>query len=531
AHHLTHTTPRTPQAPDDGAGAGAVGAEKLRRPERPEQLPLSFAQQRLWLLASMEELGTAYNVPMTARLEPAPDAAVLRAAVADVVARHEPLRTVYATHEGEPVQRVLPPGEREPFVEHRRTTAEKLPEELAEASRHAFDLAAEPQLRVTLFDAGDGSATLLVLLHHIATDGQSLAPLFDDLATAYAARAAGGQPEWPPLPTAYADHALRQRAELGDPAAPESALGRHLAYWREALAELPEELPLPLDRPRPSVAGNRGATVPVAFGPELYARIDRLARAERSTPFMVVQAALATALHRLGAGDDIPLGVPVAGRSSADLAPLVGFFVNTLVLRTDTAGNPSFRELLRRVRAADLDAFAHQEAPFDQVLEAVSPRRSPARHPLFQVCLALEGGPEPTVRLAGSAPAPASVVDTGGAKFDLEFLLRGEPASGLTGALLYNRDLFDAATAERMVAVVGRVLDHALREPDTALSAIEVLDGVERGLVVDAWNDTVVPIGEETLNTLFEHQARVRPDRTAVIHEDHRTTYRELNEA
>ncbi|NJP69239.1 condensation domain-containing protein, partial [Streptomyces spiramenti] len=526
AHHLTHTTPHRQNATGAGAGAGSTAGTR-----RPERLPLSFAQRRLWLLASMEELGTAYNVPMTARLDALPDPELLRAAVADVVARHEPLRTVYATHEGEPVQRVLPAGEREPFVEHRRTTAEKLPVELADAARHAFDLAAEPQLRVTLFDTGDGSATLLVLLHHIATDGQSLGPLFDDLASAYAARATGGRPPWPPLPVHYADHALRERKQLGDPTDPDSSLGRHLAHWRQALAELPEELPLVLDRPRPSVAGNRGATVPVEFGPELYARIERLARAERSTPFMVVQAALATALTRLGAGEDIPLGVPVAGRSTAELAPLVGFFVNTVVLRTDTSGDPAFRELLRRVRAADLDAFAHQEAPFDQVLEAVAPRRSPARHPLFQVCLALEGGPQPTIRLAGSEPAPASVVDTGGAKFDLEFLLRGEPASGLTGALLYNRDLFDAATAERMVATLHRVLDHALRQPGTALSAIEVLGGVERGLVVGAWNDTAVPIGDGTLNTLFEHQARTRPEHTAVIHEQDRTTYRELNEA
>ncbi|WP_146057550.1 condensation domain-containing protein, partial [Streptomyces sp. SM12] len=519
AHHITQLGTDTAQS---GSLTSAVG--------RPERLPLSFAQRRLWLLAAMEERGTAYNVPMAARLSGLPDPAVLRAAVADLVERHEPLRTVYATHEGEPVQRVLPPGEPAAFVEHRRLSAGELPGQLAAAGRHAFDLEKEPPLRVTVFDTGDGGATLLVLLHHIATDGQSLGPLFEDLATAYAARAAGTAPAWAPLPVQYADYALWQQRTLGDPADENSPLGRDLAFWRKTLEELPEELPLNLDRPRPSVAGHRGATVPVDFGPELYARLTRLAQAERSTPFMVLQAALAAALTRLGAGEDIPLGSPVAGRPETELAPLVGFFVNTLVLRTDTSGNPTFRELLGRVRAADLDAFAHENAPFDQVLEAVAPRRSPSRHPLFQVCLALESGPPPTVRLAGLEPAPASVVDTGGAKFDLEFLLRGDETDGLGGALLYNRDLFEEETARRMVGTLRRVLDHVLREPDTALSAIEVLDGVEWGLVVEEWNNTAVPIGQETLNTLFEHQARIHPDHTAVIFNDEHTTYRRLNE-
>ncbi|MHC0433606.1 amino acid adenylation domain-containing protein [Streptomyces sp. O3] len=536
--HLTlrdifhHPTPATlaHHIGDNGPETGPTGPATITAGPRPERVPLSHAQRRLWLLAGLEGESATYNVPLTARFRGELDLPALRRALADVMARHEPLRTVCVTVDDEPVQRILPPDEAVPHLEHRRTDRALADAELSAAARHPFDLERDMPLRVTVLDTGDGEFTVLILLHHIATDGQSLGPLLADLSTAYAARREGRAPDWSPLPVQYADYALWQRRALGSADDEDSPLGRDLAFWREQLKDLPEELGLVLDRPRPAVASHRGAALPIDFGTGLYTRIEELARAERCTPFMVVHAALAAALTRLGAGEDIPLGSPVAGRDDESLSGLVGFFVNTVVLRTDTSGDPSFRTLLNRVRAADLDAFAHQEAPFDQVLEAVAPRRSASRHPLFQVCLGLENGGTPRLRLAGAADDEVSVLATGSAKFDLEFLLRGDASAGLTGGLVYNRDLFDETTAQRLVDTFHRILDQVLTAPGLALSELAVLSADERELVVSRWNDTTVPISDDTLNTLFEKQAAQHPDATAVIFDDHHLTYRQLNE-
>ncbi|MFJ5548068.1 amino acid adenylation domain-containing protein [Streptomyces sp. NPDC093225] len=503
---------------------------------RPDRLPLSFAQQRLWLVAGMRgadgdagpDADTAYNVPMAVRLEGGEvDAAALRAAVGDLVRRHEPLRTRFASADGQPYQVVAPPdGAAEGVSFEVRTVApEELDAELHAAARHAFDLAAEHPLRVTLLRDGPDTATLLVLLHHIATDGQSLRPLFADLSAAYAARLAGRSPEAEPLPLEYADYALWQRPALAD-----GALEEQLAYWRTTLAGLPEELGLVTDRPRPAVAGRRGGAVRVDFGRELHKRVLELARAERCTPFMVLQAALAATLTRLGAGTDVPLGSPVAGRPDEALADLVGFFVNTLVLRTDTSGDPAFRELLARVRAADLDAFAHQDAPFDLVLEAVNPTRSLARHPLFQVCLALESGPAAAPEFPGVRAGAARPLATGAVKFDLEFLLTSDDATGLGGAVLYSSDLYDRETVERMAEVLRRVLEHAVSAPEVRLSELEVLGASERRRVLEEWPGACVGIGERpVLTARFEEQVRLRPDAPALVFGATTLSYGELD--
>ncbi|MET9611185.1 condensation domain-containing protein, partial [Streptomyces sp. NPDC006512] len=513
---------------------------------RPERLPLSFAQQRLWLVDALAGVGSedqdqdqdqdqgrgkgaAYNVPMAVRLEGEPDVAALRAAFEDLAARHEPLRTRFVTaSDGDPYQVVDPhPGH---FFESRTVDADRLEAELLDAARHSFDLAAEHPLRVTLLCGVPGRYTLLVLLHHIATDGQSLLPLFEDLSLAYAARLVGGAPGWAPLPAAYADFALWQRTALTGPGrsgSPGRALDAQIAYWKTALAGLPEELGLLPDRPRPAVAGQRGGVVRVDFGAELYRGVVELARAERCTPFMVVQAALAATLTRLGAGTDLPLGSPVAGRPQESLDALVGFFVNTLVLRTDTSGDPAFRELLARVRAADLDAFAHQEAPFDLVLEAVNPARSPARHPLFQVCLALESGPRAVPEFPGLRAGAAEPLATGAVKFDLEFLLHAEEGSGLTGAVLYSSDLYEHATVERMAGMLRRTLEQAAREPGVRVSELELLGEAERRQVLDEWTGTRTETGAATLTDRFEEQARLRPTARAVVFGAQELTYRE----
>ncbi|MER7765208.1 condensation domain-containing protein, partial [Streptomyces sp. NPDC097619] len=508
-----------------------------RAVERPERLPLSSAQQRLWLVAGLQGPDTAYNVPMAVRLSGRIDPEVLRAAVGDLVRRHEPLRTRFATVDGEPHQVVAPAEEAAAgvHVEVVEVTEADREPALRAAAGHAFDLAAEHPLRVTLLrgddhtDAsGEGHDTLLVLLHHIATDGQSLRPLFADLSTAYAARAEGRAPDWRPLPLDYTDYALWQRPALAG-----GVLEEQLAHWRTALADLPEELPLVTDRPRPPVAGRSGGAVRVDFGRELHKRVRELARAERCTPFMVLQAALAATLTRLGAGTDLPLGSPVAGRSDESLADLVGFFVNTLVLRTDTSGDPAFRELLARVRATDLDAFAHQDVPFDLVLEAVNPSRSLARHPLFQVCLALESGPAPAPEFPGVTAGPAAPLATGAVKFDLEFLLSADEETGLTGAVLYSSDLYDRETVERMTRVLRRVLEHAVAAPEVPLSGLEVLGAEERSQVLGAWPGaarSATDEGERTLLTArFEEQARLRPEAPALVYGDRTLTYGELN--
>uniref|UniRef100_UPI002FDC6D37 condensation domain-containing protein n=1 Tax=Streptomyces sp. IBSBF 3010 TaxID=2903526 RepID=UPI002FDC6D37 len=342
--------------------------------------PVSFAQRRLWLLAELDGGSTAYNVPMAVRLGGTPDVDALEAALNDVVERHAPLRTVFTTGDGEPRQRVQPAAGARVVIERRTSTAASLDGDLDAATRHRFDLRTGNPLRATLFDLEDGRPVLFLLFHHIATDGRSAGVFFDDLSRAYEARSAGATASvLEPLPVQYADYAVWQQRVLGSADDADSVLSRELAFWRSTLGALPEEHGLSLDRPRPAVASHRGGQVEVALGEDLFERIGELARSEGCTPFMVVHAALAAALTRLGAGTDLAIGSPVAGRTDEALHELVGFFVNTLVLRTHTDGNPTFRELLERVRTTDLDAFAHQDAPFDLVLDTLNPTRTLAR--------------------------------------------------------------------------------------------------------------------------------------------------------
>ncbi|MFF2775409.1 amino acid adenylation domain-containing protein [Streptomyces sp. NPDC058052] len=519
----------------DGAGRARPA---LRPAERPEDLPLSYAQQRLWFLdtARGDTGGTAYNLTFAARLSGTVDPDVLRAALTDLAGRHEPLRTRFPAVDGLPRQSVVPAGDARPAlaVADRPHTPEELDAAVRAAASHRFDLAGELPLRAHLLAAGTGDHVLLLVMHHIAADGWSMNPLLRDLATAYAARATGAAPAWTPLPVQYADYTLWQRDLLGDATDPDSLLARQLDHWRGALAELPDELPLPTDRPRPGDTRGDGAVLPVRFGPGLHQGLRDLARESHATLFMVVQAGLAALLTRLGAGTDIPLGTAVAGRTDEALDDLVGFFVNTLVLRTDTSGDPTFRELVARVRETDLAAYAHQDVPFERLVEEVNPVRSLARHPLFQVLLVLQNTGESDVRLGDATARPEPVTNTS-AKFDLSLALTetqdaaGAPA-GLDGGLEFATDLFDPGTARTLLTRLERLLRAAVADPDRPLGDLDLLSEDERRTTLTTWNDTAVPYPHDRcLHELFAEQAARTPHATALIAGDERIAYGELD--
>ncbi|MDX2290662.1 MULTISPECIES: non-ribosomal peptide synthetase, partial [Streptomyces] len=410
-----------------------------------------------------------------------------------------------------------------------------LPAVLSAHAARPFDLATEPPLRAHLFTTSAEESVLLLVVHHIACDGWSMAPLVRDLTEAHAARTEGRAPEWAPLPVQYADYTLWQRDLLGDATDPGSLLARQTAHWKAALAGLPDTLALPTDRPRPPAATHRGDTVPVHLDADLHRHLLTLARTSGGTLFMVLQAGLATLLTRLGAGTDIPLGTPVAGRSDEALDDLVGFFVNTLVLRTDTSGDPTFRELIARVRETDLAAHAHQDVPFEHLVEELNPARSLARHPLFQVMLVLQNNAEAAPRALGGSPRLASVLN-GTAKFDLTAAFTENHAddgtpSGITGALEYAVDLFDRDSAEALAARLLRLLAAAAADPDARIGDLELLDAGERRLLLEKHNATARPHPhtDAPVHELFARRAARTPEATALVSGDARVSYGRLD--
>ncbi|HXL18912.1 MAG TPA: condensation domain-containing protein, partial [Streptosporangiaceae bacterium] len=453
--------------------------------------------------------------------------------VGDVVERHESLRTIFPDTLGVPRQQILEAGAARPRLAVVPVTAADLSEALASAARHGFDLATQPPLRVHLFALGAGEHVLLLLLHHIAGDGWSMAPLMRDLARAYAARCRGRPPELPVLPVQYADYTLWQQQALGSESDSDSAIARQLAFWTATLDHLPDQIDLPTDRPRPVVASYRGDNVPLRLSPDLHRRLLALARDSQASLFMVLQAGLAALLTRLGAGTDIPIGSPVAGRSDSALDDLVGFFVNTLVLRTDTAGQPGFRELIARVRAANLAAYTHQELPFERLVEILNPVRSLSRHPLFQVMLAFQNDPDVSPELPGLSTR-FEAVDTATAKFDLSLGLNEQRApdgtpQGIEGVFEYSTELFDRGSVEAMAGRLVRLLEAAVADPDQPIGRLDILTPEERRTILEEWNDTARSIPASTLPELFEAQAARTPQAVAVVFEERRLTYAELN--
>ncbi|MET9503373.1 amino acid adenylation domain-containing protein [Streptomyces sp. NPDC006622] len=525
---------RTPAALAQRLDDGGPARPALTRRDRPEALPLSFAQRRLWFLHQLEGPSATYNIPLALRFTGDLDHAALRAALGDVVARHESLRTVFPEAGGVPTQRVLVPERAVPPLPVTRAAEEDLPGLLTAAARHAFLLDSEGPLRAELFALAPDDHVLLLVLHHIAGDGWSLSPLAADLTRAYAARAEGREPGWRALPVQYADYTLWQNDLLGEQDDDDSLLARQVAHWRTTLEGLPEQVTLPGDRPRPVAASYAGDYVEVELDADLHRALAELARRNGTTVFMVLQAGLAALMTRMGCGTDIPIGSPIAGRTDQAMDDLVGFFVNTLVLRTDTSGDPTFTQVLRRVRETALNAYAHQDVPFEYLVEVLNPARSLAHHPLFQVMLALQNAPEGRFALPGLEVA-VSQARTGTAKFDLFFSLverrtdDGTP-DGIQGAVEYSSDLYEPATVRALFARWRRLLTAVVDTPDRPIADVDVLTPAERERVLRAWNDTAVPVAPEPLPRLLEERAAATPDAVAVVADGAELTYRELDE-
>ncbi|MGO9154397.1 amino acid adenylation domain-containing protein, partial [Mycobacterium sp.] len=509
--------------------------------ERPAVVPLSFAQGRLWIIDQLEGPSPVYNMPVALRFTGQLNTEALGAALADVVGRHESLRTIYPATAGIP-QQVVVHAERADFgwevVDAGSWSAARLRAAAEEAARDTFDLAAEIPLRARLFRVSVSEHVLVAVIHHIAADGWSIGVLAADLGAAYASWCAGQAPGWAALPVQYADYTLWQRARLGDLQEPAGSAAGQLAYWERALAGMPERLELPTDRPYPLVADHRGASVAVEWSATLQQRVASVAREHNSTSFMVIQAALAVLLSRLSGSADVAVGFPIAGRGDPALDKLVGFFVNTLVLRVDLAGDPTFAELLAQVRQRSLAAYEHQDVPFEVLVDRLQPPRSLNHHPLIQVLLAWQSNAPGELSL-GDARATPMPIETQTARMDLVFSLSerstgtGEYA-GIGGTVEFRTDVFDTASIAALVERLQRILVALTVDPALRLSTVDLLDEGEHTRV-DGWGNRAVLTQPAppalSIPAALAVQVERTPDAVALSFGDLSMTYREFDEA
>ncbi|WP_288048804.1 non-ribosomal peptide synthetase, partial [Nocardia sp.] len=502
------------------AGDGARKALVAR--ERPEDVPLSLAQQRMWFLNRFDTESAVNNIPVAIRLSGELDVAALQVAVIDVIDRHESLRTVFPETASGPVQVVLDAAQIVPDLTPYRVTENTLFDHLIDLASMAFDVTSEVPLHARLFEISETEYVLGMVMHHISADGWSMGPLARDVMVAYAARTLWEPPAWTALPVQYADYSLWQREVLGSETDPQSLISNQIAYWTRELADLPDELVLPSDRPRPAVATYRGGTYPFVISGQTQHALAELGRRYNASPFMVMHSALAILLSRLSGSDDIAIGTPVAGRGEAALDDLIGMFVNTLVLRTDVDGTASFADLLATAREKDLHAFANADVPFERLVEVLNPARSQARHPLFQVMLAFQNTKQANLELPGLSINGIDY-DAGLAKFDLQLTLQeiqdenGEP-SGMSAEFSYALDLFDEHTVADFARRLDRVLTAIIADPDVPVGDIDLLDSEETDLALRGWNSTVRELDSaSTLVAEFARQVSVTPDAVAIV--------------
>ena len=507
---------------EQGIETGPPG-ERIGRRDDPAELPLSFAQQRLWFLDQWRPRTPDYNISSAFRLEGALDPGVLARALSEVGRRHEVLRCVLRTVDGKPVQVLLPPA---PFLLP-VVDLEGMPEAEAlrlvgEEARRPFDLATGPLLRATVLRLGDREHVLLLTQHHVVSDGWSMGVFVREVVTLYGAFAAGRPSPLPELPIQYADFATWQRRRLQG-----ESLEELLGWWRERLAGAPELLELPADRPRPPVQGWAGGTLSFVLAAEARDALDTLARREGATLFMVLLAAFDALLQRYTGRDDIVVGSPVANRNRDETEGLIGFFVNTLVLRADLSGDPTFRELVGRVRDVTLGVYDHQDVPFEMLVDDLDLAREVSHTPLFQVVFTLQNASVPTVEVPelSLTPLPAH---SGTSKFDLTLSMTDLPG-GLAGSFEYSIDLFDRATIKRLADHFRTLLEGIAAGPDRRLSELPLLTTEERS-GIEAWSaaEAAFPVGE-SLHRRFEAQAARTPGATAVTGEGKELTYAELD--
>ncbi|MCP3059808.1 non-ribosomal peptide synthase/polyketide synthase [Myxococcus sp. K38C18041901] len=491
--------------------------------------PLSFAQQRLWFLEQLSPGGTVYTVPAVVRIEDTLDVSALERAFAELVRRHEALRTVFRAEEGAPVQVVLPDARSTP----RLVSLEALPPSQHDAALRRlldaevgtpFDLERGPLLRVVLVRLSERAHVLALVMHHIVSDGWSMGVLVRELVALYEAYSSGQPSPLAELVVQPADHAVWQRGWLRD-----AELERQTGYWRKQLAGAPSALDLPTDRPRPAVQSPEGASLPFEPGPSLSAAIKAFAQREAVTPFMVVLTAFQVLLARYSGQDDVSVGTPVAGRTQAETEGLVGFFVNTLVLRTRLEGHPTFRALLSQVRDVTLDAYANQDVPFEKLVEELRPERSLSHAPLFQVMLTFDTTPG-----AGSATSRGPTLrpvelELRQSRFDLTLGL-ATTERGFSGNLEYSTALFDRGTMERLLSRLTMLLGGALAQPDARVRDLPWLTEAERHQLLVEWNSAPAPVGPEAcLHELFEAQVARTPEAVAVTHGGRTLSYRALD--
>lgn len=508
---------------------GAVPAAlPIGRASRQRALPLSFAQQRLWFLDQLEPGNPSYNIPSALRLRGPVDTDALERTLNEIVRRHESLRTIFSEEDGVAVQ-VIQPDQAIPLPvlniaglpeADQATEVNRLAR--AEALK-AFDLARGPLLRATLLRLGAEDHVLLFNMHHIISDGWSIGILRREAKVIHAAYEQNRKSPLPELALQYADYAVWQRSNLQG-----EVLDRQLAYWKRQLDLAPQVLELPTDRPRPKEMSFRGGTLNVELSGRLTEGLRALCRGEEVTLYMVLLAAFQTLLYRYTGEDDIVVGSPIANRQNSEIEPLIGFFVNTLVMRSDLSGDPTFRQLLRRIQKITLDAYEHQDIPFEMLVEELQPERSPGIAPLFQVLFVLQNAPRGELRLPNLTLTDMEV-SSGATHFDLTLQLE-ETAPGMSGVIEYSADLFDEETIQRLFGHLQTLLGGVVANPDEHICALPLLTAAEKDRLLVQWNDTAAATcPEERIHDLVAQQAARTPDALALTFGEQQLTYGDLN--